>query len=136
MRRIKAYHFFIPALIFLVFMAFLAAYQSMAASNTVAASRLSSTLHNALANDLKPPACAHINITSLVICSGSGICRGTGNRNLILGTAGNDTIRASNGDDCIIGGGGNDDINGQGGNDICIRGPGNSTYQGCIVVDP
>lgn len=136
MRRLRAYHILVPLAIVLIFLVFAAAYQSMAAANTVESSKFSSTLHSALANDIKPAACASLNLSTITFCSGSGTCRGTGGNNLILGTAGNDTIRARNGSDCIIAGGGNDDVDGDNGSDICIEGPGADTYASCTVVNP
>ncbi len=107
-------------------------------------------------NDLRPPACAHMNLDSVVTNGDNG-------NNLIIGSPGNDTIYGRGGDDCIIGGdgndtiygdatsllglwgtgndviiggGGNDTIYGDGwlggsGNDTCYGGPGNDTFQNC-----
>ena len=45
--------------------------------------------------------------------------------NLVLGSAGVDTIRGMDGNDCILGGAGNDSLRGDGGTDVCIGGAGN-----------
>jgi len=136
MRRLRAYHLLVPLAIVLLFLVFAAAYQALAATNNVDSSKFSSTLHSALANDIKPAACAAMNLSTITFCSGSGTCRGTGGNNLILGTEGDDTIRARNGSDCIIAGGGNDDVDGQNGGDICVEGPGADIYASCTVVNP
>jgi hypothetical protein len=49
---------------------------------------------------------------------------------LILGTAGDDTIDASGGRDCIVGGDGADAINGQGGADVILGGAGADDLRG------
>jgi Ca2+-binding RTX toxin-like protein len=104
-----------------------------AAANTVPQTRLTDQSRAITVNDLKPPECAGINLNNIVVCTGTGICSGTGGNDLILGTAGSDTglngrIVGGNGNDCILGGAGNDDLRGQGGNnDVCIGGPGNDT---------
>lgn len=71
------------------------------------------------ANQLKPPACALLNLTAISMGSGGG------NQNtLVLGTAGNDTLVGAAGNDCLVGGAGNDRLIGNGGFDVCVGGPG------------
>lgn len=95
------------------------------AANVVAGSRADVVQESGpTANQLKPPACASLNLT---VIRGAG--PGGGNANaLILGTAGNDSINGNGGNDCILGGGGNDTLRGNGGTDVCIGGPGTDTF--------
>jgi Ca2+-binding RTX toxin-like protein len=81
------------------------------------------------ANELKPPACAALDLSAVSVGGGGG---GGGLSTLILGTPGNDNLVGASGDDCILGGGGNDRLNGNSGTDVCIGGPGNDTFhQSC-----
>ena len=77
------------------------------------------------ANDLKPPECAALPLTIVIV--GSGTINGGSSNALILGSAGVDTIRGQGGNDCILGGGGNDDIRGGNGTEVLIGGPGAPT---------
>jgi Ca2+-binding RTX toxin-like protein len=97
---------------------------ALAAANTVPASRAGASSGTITADSLKPlPACAGITLTVLV-AGGSG-----GNAaDLVLGTAGADTLRGNGRDDCIVGGGGNDSLRGDAGVDVCIGGPGTDTF--------
>jgi Ca2+-binding RTX toxin-like protein len=61
-------------------------------------------------NDLKPSECAALNLTNIVV--GSGTFSGTNNNDLILGSSGADVIEGRGGDDCILGGGQDDDLRG------------------------
>ena len=100
---------------------------AVTATNVVPSSRAgSSTGAPPTANELKPAACAAITLNR--ITTGSGTFNDTGTSNLVLGSAGVDTIRGNNGDDCILGGGGNDSLRGDGGTDICIGGPDTDTF--------
>jgi len=106
----------------------------VAAANSVASSRLSDQSLLIDINALKPSECASINLTSIVI--GSGTINGTNANELILGSPLADIINGKAGSDCILGGGGNDDIDGGGGGgasgyDICIGGPGNDVFSKC-----
>ena len=92
------------------------------ATNVVPSSRAGSTNGaRPTANQLKPAACAALDLT-LVTSGGGG---GGGQNALRLGTAGNDTLTGGAGDDCLVGGAGNDHLIGNGGTDVCIGGPGN-----------
>jgi Ca2+-binding RTX toxin-like protein len=93
------------------------------AANTVPASNVGSSSTAITANTLKPAACNGITLTNLVIGN-----NGTNAAELILGSAGADTMNGGNGDDCILGGGGIDAIAGGGGTDVCIGGPGVDTF--------
>jgi Ca2+-binding RTX toxin-like protein len=72
-------------------------------------------------NDVKPGACA-------------GIDLGAPGNSLLLGGAGDDTLVGGAGDDCIVGGGGDDKLVGGAGNDVCIGGAGTNTAQGCETM--
>ena len=93
------------------------------AANTVPASNVGSSSTAITANTLKPAACNGITLTNLVIGS-----TGTAGNDLLLGSAGVDTMNGGNGNDCILGGGGIDAIAGGGGTDVCIGGPGVDTF--------
>ncbi len=103
--------------------------EAMAAANTVAASRAADlTVQNPITpNDLKPTQCNALNLTNLV----TGGANGSNGADLILGTAGADSINGGNGDDCILGGDGNDTLRGQGGADVCDGGAGTDTFLFC-----
>lgn len=102
---------------------------AMAASNTVPPTRLGQVNIPINANALKPPECAALNLTNIVVCpSTGGTCNGTDANDLILGSAFADNISGGKGDDCILGGGGDDFLKGDQGNDVCIGGPGNDTF--------
>lgn len=98
---------------------------ALAASNTVPETHLADLQFSINPNDLKPPECAALTLTAIVVCpSAGGNCDGTDASELILGSPVVDTIRAGKGDDCILGGGGDDTIRGDQGTDVCIGGPG------------
>ncbi len=108
----------------------LSAITATAAANLVPTSLLGERQFGITANDLKPAACASINLHEVVYL------RGTGNRNfLVLGSADNDELRGSSGSDCLVGGAGNDTLNGGGGQgyDICLGGAGINTCVNCAV---
>lgn len=100
-----------------------------AASNTVPKTRLGEVKIPITANALKPPECAALNLSAVVVCpAAGGNCDGTDASELILGSASADNISGGKGDDCILGGGGDDFLKGDQGNDVCIGGPGNDTF--------
>lgn len=102
---------------------------ALAAANIVPSAHVTSQIFPVTANDLKPSACASINLTDIV--SGTGTITGTSGNDLILGGPSNDTINGMGGDDCILGGGGDDVIDGGDGTDVCIGGPGTDTFSNC-----
>jgi Ca2+-binding RTX toxin-like protein len=114
----------------------LGATNAIAAGNTVSSSRLDEQNTALTANNKKPAACSALTLTSIVQCptSGGGICTGTKNSELILGTVGVDIITGKGGTDCILGGDNNDTINGNAGGDICIGGPGHDTFNKCETI--
>lgn len=104
-----------------------------AAANYIPPSHLTSQSFGVDANALKPPQCAGINLTTILV--GSGRIKGKNRDELILGSPLNDTITSGKkGDDCILGGGGDDDITGNGSTSICIGGPGNDTFHDCAIA--
>lgn len=103
-------------------------FSAFSASNTVVPSLLGSRTAVINANALKPPECAVLNLTRLVI-----LARGdapSAQNELIIGTAGSETISGSGGSDCILGGGGNDTLRGGAGIDILMGGPGDDRLDG------
>lgn len=98
---------------------------AFAATNSIPSTRLDDDSIAIDANALKPAACNGLNLTNIVI-GGSG----TNANDLILGTAGGDTLRGSDGNDCIVGGNGDDNLDGQKGNDIILGGDGNDDLSG------
>ena len=100
-----------------------------AASNTVPFTHLGDDSSSITANDLAPSECSSINLTNIVVVSGSG--NGTNGNDLILGSSGDDSIHGRGGDDCIITGGGDDFIHGGNGNDVCNGGAGTDTANRC-----
>ncbi len=113
----------------LVLLAFISVVSAVAATNNVPSSRLSDVHLLVGANDLKPAACASLDLTNVV--SGAGTITGTSGNDLILGSSGADTIDGGGGDDCILGGAGDDTIDGNTGTDICIGGAGTDTFNNC-----
>lgn len=105
---------------------------AITSSNIVPESNLDDQQSVITANDLKPPECSSLNLTSVI--SGSGTIRGDNQNNLILGSSGNDQIDGRQGDDCILGGEGDDLLDGRNGYDICIGGGGNDTYIRCEEI--
>jgi Ca2+-binding RTX toxin-like protein len=83
------------------------------------------------ANDLKPPECAGVNVTAVVVGND-----GTGANELVLGDATGALVRGRGGNDCVLGGGGNDDVRGNAGTDVCIGGPGTDTFNTCETQFP
>ena len=104
----------------------------MLAGNVVASSRAGQDARPTGENDVKPsPECDGIVLNG--ITTGSGNFNATNQDDLVLGSAGVDTIGGRNGDDCILGGASNDAINGGTGNDVCIGGAGTDTFNACEV---
>ncbi len=110
---------------------FISTLTAVAAGNTIPATRLSSSTAAMDANAIKPTACSALNLTAIVICTGSATCNGTGASELILGTSIAETLRGRGGTDCIVGGDGDDSLQGNGASDVCIGGPGTDTFTTC-----
>lgn len=104
------------------------ALSALSAANTVTAPRLGTQTRSISANDLGLALCGNLGLTSKVV-GGNG---GNGN-DLVIGTAGNDTITGGNGTDCILAGGGDDTLGGGNGpDDVCHGGAGVDTYRPII----
>jgi Ca2+-binding RTX toxin-like protein len=100
---------------------------AITATNVVPVSRADSSSAGApTANQLKPTACAALNLSTVRVVSGT--FTGTGAAELIIGSPGVDTLRGGAGSDCILGGAGNDSLRGDGGTDVCIGGAGTDTF--------
>jgi Ca2+-binding RTX toxin-like protein len=112
----------------LIVLAIVLAVQAAAATNIISASAVADDTFPITANDIKPPECAALNLTSII--AGNGSVTGTNNATLIFGGPGNDRLKGGNGDDCIVGGDGNDELTGNNGNDVLIGGNGNDTLIG------
>lgn len=107
----------------------IAAGVGITAANTVPPTRLGQSAQPITANTLKPASCAGITLTALV--TGSGLFSATGAAELVLGSAGTDSITAGGGDDCVLGGAGIDTITGGAGTDVCIGGAGLDIFLTC-----
>lgn len=104
------------------------ALSALSAANTVTAPRLGRAARTISANDLGLVMCGNLGLNNVVV-GGSG---GNGN-DLVIGTAGADTLTGGNGTDCILAGGGNDSVGGGNGpNDACHGGAGIDSYQPII----
>jgi Ca2+-binding RTX toxin-like protein len=100
---------------------------ALTATNVVPSSRADASIGpGPTANELKPAACAALNLTIVVLGGGGG-----GQAALVLGTAGNDNLVGAAQGDCLVGGAGNDRLNGGPGTDVCIGGAGTDTFQAC-----
>jgi Ca2+-binding RTX toxin-like protein len=92
---------------------------AFSASNTVPASYAGQSARSIGAQDLAPPQCAGMGLTT-VVTNGAG----TAGNDLVLGTAVGETLNGNNGNDCLVGGGGDDFLKGGAGTDVCIGGGG------------
>lgn len=99
---------------------------ALTATNSVPVSYASQTASGITADDLKPAACAGVNLTAVVVGTD-----GTGANELILGSAAGTSVRGRGGDDCVLGGGGDDTVRGDAGTDVCIGGPGTDSFIAC-----
>jgi Ca2+-binding RTX toxin-like protein len=117
-----------PASVTLVVVATLAATTMLGlmAGNTVPGSKAANRSSAVGAEQLKPSACNAITLTAVV--TGSGTFGGGTAYELILGSAGVDSISGGNGNDCIVAGAGIDALNGGAGTDVCIGGAGVDTF--------
>lgn len=113
----------------------LGAISAMAAANAVPATRVGQSDHPVLLQQLVPGECASIagSLTALVV--GSGRFDGGTASELILGSAGADTIRGRQGSDCIVAGSGDDDLQGNQGTDVLVGGAGDDALDGGQATD-
>jgi hypothetical protein len=108
---------------------------AVTATSTIPQSRADDQARPVNVNELKPPACSGLVLTTLV--TGAGAIDDSGGRaSLILGSIGADSINARNRDDCLVAGAGNDALNGGQGDDVCIGGPGVDTFANCETTIP
>ncbi len=98
---------------------------AQAAGNIVSPGRMTNQSSARTIAQLTPPECAGLGLTAIVVGA-----NGSGQSELILGTAGNDNLSGNGGVDCIVGGGGNDSLAGGNGKDILIGGPGDDYLDG------
>jgi hypothetical protein len=119
------------AIIGLVVLILVSSASAMAAANRVPVTAVEDVAMPITANDLKPPECASLNLTEIVIWPDT--IWGESSSHLVLGTSGTDLIFGGSGSDCILGGGGGDLIFAGAGSDVCIGGPGTDTFSGCEV---
>jgi Ca2+-binding RTX toxin-like protein len=105
---------------------------AFSASNTVPASHAGQSAQSIGAQDIAPPQCAGMGLTT-VITNGAG----TAGNDLVLGTAVGETLNGNNGNDCLVGGGGDDTLRGGAGTDVCIGGGGaNEKFNQCETTYP
>jgi len=120
LRRGTAHTVFPLLLVLLVFSV------ALTATSVVPATKAGRSTDTATADKIKPGSCSAITLAG--ITTGSGTINDGAASNLVLGSAGVDTMRGNNGSDCILGGGGNDSLRGDGGTDVCLGGPGADTF--------
>ena len=124
---IKIPKFLISIVIFsAVLLILLNSIYAYSASNTVAESGLDYEAIPITANQAKPYDCAELSLTNIIANDA-----GSSSSDLLLGTAGDNSLNGNDGDDCIYAGSGNDTIDGGDGYDICIGGSGLDTFTNC-----
>lgn len=105
---------------------------AFSAANTVPASHAGRDQRTIGAQDIAPPECAGMGLTTVITNLNGG-----GGNDLVLGTAAGETLNGGNGDDCLVGGGGDDFLKGGAGNDVCIGGGGaKEKYNQCETQYP
>lgn len=104
------------------------ALSALAAANVVPSTSATEQSSVPTANDIKPAECAALNLTAIVV--GSGTFSGSNANELVLGSAGVDDIDGVGGDDCVLGGGSADTINGGADNDVLLGGAGADVIAG------
>jgi Ca2+-binding RTX toxin-like protein len=105
---------------------------AFSASNAVPASHAGQSARPIGAQDIAPPQCAGMGLTT-VVTNGAG----TAGNDLVLGTAVGETLNGNNGNDCLVGGGGDDFLKGGSGTDVCIGGGGaNEKFNQCETTYP
>ena len=109
----------------LMVLIFMSIVSGFAATNTVPRSALNRDTRAVGLNDLKPPQCANVIVTQLVLDGAGGNFNG-----LFLGTPGDDSVNAGPSNDCIVGGDGQDRLAGNQGDDVLLGGPGNDQLNG------
>jgi len=115
------------------FLIMLGTVTALAANSTVSISNLDEqSTPLSTVNDKKPAECSVLNLTAVIECPNtSGICNGTNENELIIGSMYNDEINGGKGGDCILGGDGDDTIDGEQGKDVCVGGLGSDSLRKC-----
>jgi Ca2+-binding RTX toxin-like protein len=98
------------------------------ASNTIPATKAGALARGVTVADLAPEACKSQGLTRLVV----GTTGSSGN-DLLIGTAGTETLKGGQGNDCIVAGSGDDTLDGGAGHDVCIGGSGKKKFTSCEV---
>ena len=117
---------------------------ALAEQAAVSSSRVASLTLPVEVWQLAPPACAALDLTTLVLAAdppgnggnggnggggggkgnggggGTTVVQGTAGNDLVLGTPGDDRLDGRGGDDCLVGGSGADTLRGGDGTDVCI----------------
>jgi Ca2+-binding RTX toxin-like protein len=96
----------------------------MSAANSVPPSGLALRIIAPTPDQFRPPQCTGSYINLRIAANGNN------QSDLILSTAGNDTLNGNQGNDCMIGGAGDDTLNGGPGADILVGGPGVDALNG------
>ncbi len=112
------------SLLSLTIVMFASIISAFAASNSVPPTHADYDTRAITPNDLKPPQCSGLNLTT--IRTGNG----TDGNDLILGSAGGNNMNGRRGDDCILGGDGDDRLRGGRGADVILAGAGNDILDG------
>jgi len=111
---------------------FFSAIMASTSSNIVAESGVEYQTQQVTADQLKPPDCNGLSLSSYYVNSD-----GSTTNDLILGSSGSDALNGNEGNDCIVGGSGDDTIDGGDGTDICIGGDGTDNFSNCETqIDP
>lgn len=101
-------------------------------SNIVAESGVEYQTQEVTADQLKPPDCNGLSLSSYYVNSD-----GSTTNDLVLGSSGSDALNGNEGNDCIVGGSGDDTLDGGDGMDICIGGDGTDNFSNCETqIDP
>ena len=109
----------------LLIIAVLTVTYAQAAGNIVSSSRLTNQSSARTIAQLTPTECVGLGLTAVVVGA-----NGSNQSELILGTAGVDSLSGNGGVDCIVGGDGADSLFGGNGKDILIGGPGDDYIDG------
>ncbi len=121
----KSTIFILRILLFAVAVILLGTIGFAAAANMVVPSTYAGRVSRVISlNNIKPQGC--YSVDSLVTGGTGGSAS-----ELILGTAGDDTISGGAGNDCIVTGAGADIIDGGDGYDVCLSNGANDTFTNC-----
>lgn len=120
----------LPRLVLFVLLmsVFGASFSALADDNVIRPASASVIVRPIGPNDLKPSACAHIDIA--VMIAGNGTLDAPDTNTLLIGGPGADTLNGGRGYDCLVGGWGDNSLNGGQGHDVLIGGPGNERIFG------